>query len=86
MNGRYSSPPSLDKLNESTVRLAKSLDAMQARIGSEPMPPPMRIAVAVIDLTDEQRLAVCRELKQELGYLPEELLAYEAAAKGRLAK
>lgn len=69
-------------LNESTSRLEASLDVLARRHGNEPLP--VAVAVAAQDLTDEQRLAVARELKQR-GVVCAELRMYEVEARARLA-
>jgi hypothetical protein len=86
---RYSSPPSPDKLNASTLSLASSLDELERKVGGLPLP--AGVAVAALDLTDEQRLAVCRELWLFMRdgryiHMDAAVHGYEREAKERLAK
>ncbi len=83
-DGRYSTPPTAEKLVSSTTRLTASLDVLERRVGSEPMP--AAVAIAALDLTDEQRVAVCLELRREYGSLPHVVSQYEAEAKARLRR
>jgi hypothetical protein len=81
---RYSSPPCEQKLRGSTASLAASLDVLARRVGGEPLP--VSVAVAALDLSDEQRAAVCRELRLRMGVLPDAVAVYEAEVRGRLGK
>jgi hypothetical protein len=57
--GRYITPPDSAALEESTRRLARSNDALAAKVGHLPLPVP----AATVPVSDEQRLVVCRELR-----------------------
>ncbi len=86
-DGRYTSPPTEEKLRDSTGRLTASLDVLAARVGSEPLP--AAVAVAALDLTDEQRLACYRELDQRwydsgLTHLDQVMATCQREARARL--
>lgn len=73
---RYSTPPTAESLEASTVRLKASND---------------RLEVGAPIVTDEQRLAVCRELvayqfKHGQTHLDQAMYAYEREAKARLGR
>ncbi|HTJ17787.1 MAG TPA: hypothetical protein VL494_13500 [Steroidobacteraceae bacterium] len=84
MTSRYSTPPSAEKLESSTRKLTSSLDALERKVGH--LPTPVAVRVASVELTDEQRLAFCHELRQRMGVLPDAVAVYEAETKGRLLK
>ena len=82
VNTRYSSPPCELKLQASTKSLTASLDALERSAGSTALPAP--------ELTDQQRLAVCRELiafwpKSGCIHLDQAVERYTQAAKMRLS-
>lgn len=76
--------PNPEKLDESTARLAASLNKLESRISGRPLP--VAVAAATLDLTDAMRLAVCREIRQSLGYMPTDLWAYEGDAMRRIGR
>jgi hypothetical protein len=87
--GRPLSSPSAERLNQSTARLAASNDALERKVGGLPLP--AAVAVAALDLSDEQRLAVCRELNQRwyrtgAVHLDQVMASYEREARERLGK
>jgi hypothetical protein len=84
MTSRYSSPPDPVMLDASTRRLTAANKALEAKVGHLPMP--VSVAAAALELTDPQRLAVLRELKQRLAFSVDGLREYEAEVRGRLGR
>lgn len=87
MSSRYSTPPSLARLGETTQNLTHSNNVLAAKVGALPMPAPTpRVA-----LSDEQRVQVCREILRHFfdgGHveLDKALESYEQAALRRLGR
>jgi hypothetical protein len=86
---RYSSPPDPAKLEESTRSLEASLDTLERKVGRLPLP--ATVAPAAIEPTDEQRVAVCRELTKRwystgAVHLDQVMANYEREARERLGQ
>lgn len=75
----------LRRLEATTNALRARCDKLQSEVGHLPLPPPALKA----PLTDEQRVAFCRELRSfmlngKMISLDEAIWAYESEAKARM--
>ncbi len=83
---RPSLPPSDQSLSVMTAQYKAANDRHEAalkRVGGEPLP--AAVAVAALDLEDESRVAVCRELRMRAPRVAHEIAEYEREALGRIA-
>lgn len=92
-DGRYhaserpSLPPSDESLRQTTERHRVANDSLERRVGGEPLP--AAVAVAALDLSDEQRLAAYRELEQRwyesgLTHLDQVMTTCQREARARI--